>query len=99
MLGAAGRMGGAIICVLDGASDAKLTVAVDHASSPKLGTDAGSLAGTAPNGVTITAEFPAAGVASVWIAFSSPAAPAAHAAADARAHAAQVVGPTGVGEA
>ena len=99
MLGAAGRMGGAIIRALDGASDAKLPAAVDHASSPKLGTDAGSLAGTAPNGVTITAEFPAAGVASVWIDFSSPAATAANAAAAARAHAALVVGTTGVGEA
>ena len=99
MLGAAGRMGSAIIRVLDGASDVKLAAAVDHASSPKLGADAGALAGVAPNGVTVTGELPAAGVAGVWIDFSSPAATAANAAAAARAHAALVVGTTGVGDA
>ena len=99
MLGAAGRMGGAIIRALDGATDAKLTAAVDHASSPKLGMDAGTLAGLSPNGVAITGELPAAGAAAVWIDFSSPAATAANAAAAARARAALVVGTTGVGEA
>ena len=99
MLGAAGRMGGAIIRAIDGASDVKLTAAVDHAACPKLGQDAGALAGASPAGVAVTSALPAAGVAGVWIDFSSPAATAANAAAAARAGAALVVGTTGVGEA
>jgi len=98
MLGASGRMGGAIIRAMAGASDVQLTAAVDHASSPKLGLDAGAQAGAAPGGVAITGDLPTAGVASVWIDFSSPAATAANAAAAARAGAALVVGTTGVGE-
>jgi 4-hydroxy-tetrahydrodipicolinate reductase len=98
MLGAAGRMGGAIMRAMDGASDVKLTAAVDHASSPKLGLDAGVVAGASPSGFAITGDLPAAGIAAVWIDFSSPAATVANAAAAARAHAALVVGTTGVGE-
>lgn len=99
MLGAAGRMGGAIIRAMDGSADVKLTAAVDHAASPKLGTDAGTLAGVAPAGVAVTGALPAPGAASVWIDFSSPAATTANAAAAVRAGAALVVGTTGVGEA
>ena len=99
VLGAAGRMGGAIIRVIESASDLKLAAAVEHAASPRLGADAGALAGLSPVGVAVTADAPAAGVASAWIDFSSPAATAATAAAAVKAGAALVVGTTGVGDA
>ncbi|HEY4187377.1 MAG TPA: 4-hydroxy-tetrahydrodipicolinate reductase [Polyangia bacterium] len=96
VLGAAGRMGGAIIRVLAGAADVALTAAVEHAQSPKLGLDAGTLAGIGEAGVPISAGPPAAGVASIWIDFSSPSATASTAAAAVAAGAALVVGTTGV---
>lgn len=96
VLGAAGRMGCAIVRVIAGATDLKLAAAVEHAASPSLGADAGRLAGIPDLGVAIAAELPAAGVASVWIDFSSPAATAGTAAAAAIRRAALVVGTTGV---
>ena len=96
VLGAAGRMGCAIIRVIAGTDGLKLTAAVDRAASPSLGVDAGRLAGIPDLGVAITSAPPAAGVASVWIDFSSPAATVGTAAAAAASRAALVVGTTGV---
>ena len=98
VLGAAGRMGAAIIRNLAELPDLKLTAAIEHDRSDKLGLDAGVLAGV-PAGaksVTLTTGTPAAGVAAVWIDFSSPEATAGHATAAAQAGAALVVGTTGV---
>ena len=99
MLGAAGRMGGAIIRIVAASPDLKLTAAVDHAASPKLGSDAGILSGAPDAHVPVTAAPPEAGVANVWIDFSSPSATAGIAAAAVRAKAALVVGTTGVTDA
>lgn len=96
MLGAGGRMGGAIVRVISEASDLKLAAAIEHAKSDKLGGDAGQLAGVARAGVALTAGLPAAGVADVWIDFSSPEATAANAAGAAAAKTALMVGTTGV---
>jgi 4-hydroxy-tetrahydrodipicolinate reductase len=98
VMGAAGRMGAAIIRNLAELPDLKLTAAIEHDESDKLGVDAAALAGapTGTRGVPITTGTPAAGVAAVWIDFSSPEATAGHAAAAAAAGAALVVGTTGV---
>jgi len=96
MLGAGGRMGGAIVRVIADASDLRLTAAVEHAKSDKLGADAGQLAGVARLGLAVTAGLPAAGAADVWIDFSSPEATATNAAGAVAAKAALVVGTTGV---
>ena len=100
VLGAAGRMGGAIIRLISELPDLKLTAAVEHDKSDKLGQDAAQVAQVAgaatAGGVKITAAVPAPGVAAVWIDFSSPEATARHAAAAAAAGAALVVGTTGV---
>jgi len=102
VLGAAGRMGGAIIRAITELPDLKLTAAVEHDKSDRLGQDAAQVAqvaGATGSGVKIAAGVPAPGVAAVWIDFSSPEATARHAAAAAAAGAALVVGTTGVTEA
>lgn len=101
VLGAAGRMGCAIIRVISELPDLKLTAAVEHDKSDKLGQNAAQVAqvaspGAGGDGVKIAAGVPAPGVAAVWIDFSSPEATARHAAAAAAAGAALVVGTTGV---
>ena len=97
VLGAAGRMGCAIIRVLAQTPGVVLTAAVEHAGSARVGQDAGQVAGGEANGVRISAELPEAGTAAVWIDFSSPASTAATAATAAERSAALVVGTTGVG--
>ena len=100
MLGAAGRMGQALIrnvaatpgCVLAGALEAK--------GSPALGQDAGEVAGLEPLGVAITADpLPVfAGVDGV-LDFTVPAATVAFAALAAQARIVQVIGTTGFSDA
>ena len=80
MLGAGGRMGGAIIRVIAEAPDLKLTGAIEHAKSDKLGADVGQLAGVSKLDVPVMTGLPAAGAADVWIDFSSPEATVANAA-------------------
>ena len=96
VLGAAGRMGCAIVRVVAQTPGLILTAAVEHAGSARLGQDAGQVAGVEPNGVTITGALPEAGTAAVWIDFSSPASTAASARTAAERGAALVVGTTGV---
>jgi 4-hydroxy-tetrahydrodipicolinate reductase len=96
VLGAAGRMGGALVRVVRETADAKLTVATEHAQSTALGVDAGTQAGCGVEQVSITAGLPASGAADVWIDFSVASATAAVAGAAAERGAALVVGTTGV---
>jgi 4-hydroxy-tetrahydrodipicolinate reductase len=96
VLGAAGKMGRAIVRTIAETEGAALSAAVDRPGSAELGTDAGALAGLAPLGVKLTAELPAAGAADVWIDFSAPAASVANARAAAAAGARIVVGTTGL---
>jgi 4-hydroxy-tetrahydrodipicolinate reductase len=94
VIGAAGRMGRAIIRTIAETPGAKLAAAVDRAGHPENGADAGTLAGVAPLGVALQAE-PAKN-ADVWIDFSTPAASVANARAAAAAGAAIVIGTTGL---
>ncbi len=68
--GAAGRMGRRLVAL--GSQDSALSVmaAIDHASSPLLGQDAGTLAGIAPLGVALSHLWPS-GIEAL-IDFSSP---------------------------
>jgi 4-hydroxy-tetrahydrodipicolinate reductase len=96
VLGAAGRMGCAVVRAIAEIPGLALTAAVDHANCPQLGYDAGKVARGEPAGVLISDRLPAAGAAAVWIDFSTPAATAVIAAAAAERGAALVMGTTGV---
>lgn len=61
ILGAAGRMGGALIRGIVARRDTlSLAAAVERADCPALGRDAGTLAGTEPLGIPVTADLAAA---------------------------------------
>ena len=98
ILGAAGRMGQAIIRTLAESTGGTLAVAVERAGSAELGRDAGLLAGLGANQITVRVALPAAGEADVWIDFSAPGASTTHAEAAAARGAALVVGTTGLGD-
>ena len=72
VIGAAGRMGGAIIRSMAADSALKLSCALEVAQSPALGQDAGSVAGLAELGVPI-ASSPKGQVFDTMIDFSTPA--------------------------
>ena len=73
VLGADGRMGGAIIRALDAEPRAQLTAAVTAKDSPYLGKDAAKVAGLEPCGVDLTADINAAlNSCDVLIDFSQP---------------------------
>jgi 4-hydroxy-tetrahydrodipicolinate reductase len=103
VLGAAGKMGQAIVRVVADTPGATLAAAVARADSAAIGRDAAALAGLAPGQITVTSELPGAGEpgqtqphTDVWIDFSSPAASVAHARAAAQRGVALVVGTTGL---
>jgi 4-hydroxy-tetrahydrodipicolinate reductase len=96
VLGAAGKMGRAIVRATGETAGARLVAAVDRAGSPELGQDAGTLAGTTAAGVAVSTELPGKGGSDVWIDFTAPAATVAHARAAADAGAAMVIGTTGL---
>jgi 4-hydroxy-tetrahydrodipicolinate reductase len=97
VLGAAGKMGRAILRAIVDDAGARLAVATERAGSPDLGQDAGALIGAGATEVTTRTDLPRAGEADVWIDFSAPAASVANATAAAAAGAALVVGTTGIG--
>ena len=68
--GAAGRMGRRLIAVGSEDKSVRLVAAIDHAKCPVLGQDAGSLAGVAPLGLSLSSDWPA-GI-QVIIDFSTP---------------------------
>lgn len=79
ILGADGRMGGAILRALDAEPRARLTAAITSPKSPKLGIDAAEAAGLKACGILLTPDIQAGLEAcDVLIDFSSP-----HAAIDA----------------
>jgi 4-hydroxy-tetrahydrodipicolinate reductase len=96
VLGAAGKMGRAIVRALAEQQGATLSAAVDREGSPELGRDAGLLAGLGANQITLESRLPAAGKADVWIDFSSAAASVEHARAAAERGVRLVVGTTGL---
>ena len=73
VLGADGRMGGAIIRSLEAEPRARLTAAVTAKDSPHLGKDAAEVAGLRPCGVDLSADIHAAlDKCDVLIDFSHP---------------------------
>lgn len=101
ILGAAGRMGGALIRGIAARSETlRLGAAVERADSPALGQDAGVLAGCGPLGVSVTTDLEAAlAVSDVVIDFTFHTAVPATIAAAAKAGRAYVLGTTALDEA
>jgi 4-hydroxy-tetrahydrodipicolinate reductase len=96
VLGAAGKMGRALVRALGDQPGAVLAVAVDRPGAPELGQDAGLLAGIGANAVALRPQLPGRNEADVWIDFSVAAAAAPNAQAAAEAGAALVLGTTGL---
>ncbi|HUF72558.1 MAG TPA: 4-hydroxy-tetrahydrodipicolinate reductase [Gammaproteobacteria bacterium] len=99
VLGAAGRMGQAILACLAEAPDLKLAGAVTEIGDPALGMDAGEHAGLEAFGIPLTDDrAQALHGAQVAIDFTLPAALEANVTACMRAGAALVVGTTGLSD-
>ncbi len=71
--GACGRMGQRLVALAREDAALKLVAAVDSPSHPKLGTDAGELAGVGHLGLPVTAHLPPGLLPDCVIDFSSPA--------------------------
>jgi len=95
VLGATGRMGGAIIRAITTTPGATLAAAVERPGHPALGQDAGVIASGVSAGVPITTGTPA-NKTDVWIDFSIPVATLAAARDDAGRGVAMVIGTTGL---
>jgi 4-hydroxy-tetrahydrodipicolinate reductase len=98
VFGAGGKVGRAIIRAVGTHPDTILAAALERLDSPDLGQDAGQLAGLPANGIRLTSELPAAGVADTWIDFTVPKATVAHVQAAVLAKASIVIGTTGLNE-
>jgi len=100
ILGAGGRMGGALIRAMAQTPGTVLSAAVEHAGNRMIGQDASVLAGLPASGVLIGHDA-AAGIAAgaVAIEFSTPTATIEHAAMAANKGVAYVVGTTGLAKA
>ncbi len=99
VVGAAGRMGGAIIRLLTTTPGLQLVAAVDRPGSSSVGQDAGALAGVPSTGVRVQDQLAAAlatSGAQVVIDFSSPQSSPQVAETCARAQVAVVIGSTGL---
>lgn len=94
VIGAAGRMGRAIVRTIAETPGALLAAAIEREGAPELGADAGTLAGVAALNVPVKTG-PADG-AEVWIDFSAPAVSVANARAAAERGARLVIGTTGL---
>ncbi len=96
VVGAAGRMGQALIRIIAATPGVRLGGAVEHASSPALGRDASALAGLDPSGILITDDPLSAFVkADGVLDFTTPQATVAFAELAAQARIVHVVGTTG----
>lgn len=94
--GAAGRMGRAIIGLIAANPDARLHAAIEAPGHAALGSDAGTLAGGAPLGVPLTADYEAAAAPdTVTLDFTAPAATLAHLRTAVAQQAGIVIGTTG----
>ena len=97
ILGAAGRMGRALIATVAATPGATLAAAIDRADAPVLGADAGTLAGLEPLGVLVTSDLAAAlALSDVLIDFTRPEGTAAAVAACVAAGKPIVIGTTGL---
>jgi 4-hydroxy-tetrahydrodipicolinate reductase len=97
LVGAAGRMGQALVRRIAATDGCRLAAAIEQAGHDAIGQDAGALAGIGESGVAIGEDAAALFAASdAVIEFSSPAATAAHAALAAEAGTAHIIGTTGL---
>ncbi|MEO1747884.1 MAG: 4-hydroxy-tetrahydrodipicolinate reductase, partial [Pseudomonadota bacterium] len=97
VVGAAGRMGRALIQAIEENEAATLAGALEHEGSPSLGTDAGQLVGSTERGVPVTANIAEAfDTGDVVLDFTTPAATVAFAQAAAERGIAHIVGTTGL---
>ncbi len=96
VVGAAGRMGQALIRAIHAASGVSLSGAVERKGSPMLGRDAGEIAGLGPLGLAITDDpLPAFAAADGVLDFTMPAATIEFAGYAAQARIVHIVGTTG----
>lgn len=96
IVGAAGRMGQALIRAIQNTDGATISGAIEREGSPALGKDAGELAGVGNLGVMITDDpLPAFAKADGVLDFSTPAASVEFAGYAAQARIVHVVGTTG----
>ena len=99
ILGAAGRMGGALIRCCSRIPGIELAAAVDQPAHPMIGQDVGLLSGAGTVNVRLAGALEAALAADVWIDFTFHAVVPHNAAAAARLGKALVVGTTGLDQA
>ena len=99
VVGAAGRMGGALIRAIAQIDGVRLSAAVERAESPAIGQDCGVLAGLQANGIAVTDDVLAAFAATDGVLdFTAPAASRHFAELAAQARIVHVIGTTGLGE-
>ena len=96
VVGAAGRMGQALIRAIHSIPGAKVAAAIERKGSPQVGQDAGQLAGVGTLGVPITDDpLPAFAKADGVLDFTAPAATVEFAGYAAQARIVHVIGTTG----
>lgn len=95
VLGAAGRMGRALVRAIDEHPEATLAAAVERPGAPEVGADAGALAGLAPLGVSVTDDLSAFDRCEAVLDFTVPAASVDVALRLSEAGVAHVIGTTG----
>jgi 4-hydroxy-tetrahydrodipicolinate reductase len=99
VVGAAGRMGQALVRAVHRTPGVTLVAAIEREGSPVLGQDAGLAAGLAPLGLPITDDaLPAFAAADGVLDFTIPGATSAFSALAAQARIAHIVGTTGLAE-
>ncbi len=99
VVGAAGRMGGALIRAISQMDGVRLSAAVERTDSPAIGQDCGVLAGLPANGITVTDDALAAFAATDGILdFTAPAASRHFAELAAQARIVHVIGTTGLSD-
>jgi 4-hydroxy-tetrahydrodipicolinate reductase len=100
VVGAAGRMGQALIRTIHGMPGVRVAGAIERAGSPQLGRDAGEIAGLGPISITITDDpLPAFARADGVLDFTMPAATVEFAGYAAQARIVHVIGTTGCADA
>lgn len=97
VIGAAGRMGGAIIRALDAENELALGCALERADCPALGDDAGVIAGATSRGVLIV-DSPESQDFDIMIDFSTPASTLLNIEYCRQANRSIVIGTTGMNE-
>lgn len=99
VVGAAGRMGGALVRALSQIEGVRLSAAVERPGSPAIGQDSGILAGLQPNGVAVSDDALAAFAATDGVLdFTTPTATRHFSELAAQARIVHVIGTTGLGE-